>query len=82
MHIIGWIIFGLLVGIIARFVLPGPHPMGAIMTTLLGVAGSFFGGMIANLFQGGSITDPRATGWIGSIVGGWTSASSPWSVVG
>ena len=49
--------------------MPGPHPMGAIMTTLLGVAGSFFGGMIANLFQGGSITDPRATGWIGSIVG-------------
>jgi uncharacterized membrane protein YeaQ/YmgE (transglycosylase-associated protein family) len=69
MHIIGWIIFGLLVGIIARFVLPGPHPMGMIMSTLLGVAGSFVGGMIANLLQGGSLTDPRASGWIGSVIG-------------
>jgi uncharacterized membrane protein YeaQ/YmgE (transglycosylase-associated protein family) len=52
LHVIGWIIFGLVVGIIARFLLPGPQPMGALLTILLGVAGSFFGGLIANLFQG------------------------------
>lgn len=69
MHIIGWIIFGLLVGIIARFLMPGPQPMGMILTILLGVAGSFFGGMIANLIQGGSPFDGRAVGWIGSTLG-------------
>jgi uncharacterized membrane protein YeaQ/YmgE (transglycosylase-associated protein family) len=69
MHIIGWIVFGLVVGIVARFLMPGDQPMGMIMTILLGVAGSFLGGMIANLTQGGSITDGRAVGWIGSILG-------------
>jgi uncharacterized membrane protein YeaQ/YmgE (transglycosylase-associated protein family) len=69
MHIIGWIIFGLIVGVIARFLMPGPQPMGIIITTLLGIAGSFFGGMIANLIQGGSLTDPRPVGWIGSVLG-------------
>jgi uncharacterized membrane protein YeaQ/YmgE (transglycosylase-associated protein family) len=69
MHIIGWIIFGLIVGIIARFLKPGPQPMGMILTILLGVAGSFFGGMIANMLQGGSLTEPRAVGWIGSVLG-------------
>lgn len=69
MHIIGWIVFGLIVGLIARFLMPGPQPMGMIMTIILGVVGSFLGGVLANLFQGGSITEPRATGWIGSIIG-------------
>jgi uncharacterized membrane protein YeaQ/YmgE (transglycosylase-associated protein family) len=69
MHIIGWIVFGLLVGIIARFLIPGPQPMGIIMTTVLGVIGSFLGGTLYSLFQGGSITQPVASGWIGSIVG-------------
>jgi uncharacterized membrane protein YeaQ/YmgE (transglycosylase-associated protein family) len=69
MHIIGWIVFGLVVGVIARFLIPGEQPMGIILTILLGVAGSFLGGAIANLVQGGSLTDPRASGWIGSILG-------------
>jgi uncharacterized membrane protein YeaQ/YmgE (transglycosylase-associated protein family) len=69
MHIIGWIVFGLIVGIVARFLMPGEQPMGFILTILLGVAGSFFGGLIANLLQGGTVTEPRAVGWIGSILG-------------
>ena len=69
LHIIGWIIFGLVVGIIARFLIPGPQPMGTIMTIIIGIVGSFVGGALANLFQGGSLTDPRAAGWIGSILG-------------
>jgi uncharacterized membrane protein YeaQ/YmgE (transglycosylase-associated protein family) len=69
MHIIGWIVFGLVVGLIARFLMPGPQPMGFILTAVLGVIGSFVGGTLANLFQGGSLMDPRPSGWIGSIVG-------------
>ena len=65
MHIIGWIIFGLVVGIIARFLMPGNQSMGMITTILLGVAGSFLGGMIANLTQGGS--SPTAEPSAGSV---------------
>jgi len=69
MNIVGWIIFGLIVGIIARFLKPGPQPMGAIMTILLGIAGSFVGGTIVNLVQGGGLLEGRTVGWIGSILG-------------
>lgn len=69
MHIIGWIIFGLIVGLIARALMPGPQPMGLTLTIILGVLGSFVGGALANLFQGGNFLEPRATSWIGSILG-------------
>jgi uncharacterized membrane protein YeaQ/YmgE (transglycosylase-associated protein family) len=70
MAIIGWIVFGLVVGIIARFVMPGAQPMGLIMTILLGVAGSFLGGYLGHLLHGGGSLDPsQPAGWIGSIIG-------------
>jgi uncharacterized membrane protein YeaQ/YmgE (transglycosylase-associated protein family) len=69
MGIIGWIVFGLVVGIIARFLIPGPHPMGFIMTTLLGVAGSFVGGWLGTMFHGGPVDIAQPSGWIGSIIG-------------
>jgi uncharacterized membrane protein YeaQ/YmgE (transglycosylase-associated protein family) len=43
--LIGWIIFGAVVGIIARFIMPGRDPMGWVMTIVLGIAGSLLGGM-------------------------------------
>tara|TARA_R110002049_G_scaffold182485_3_gene350396 strand:+ start:8739 stop:8993 length:255 start_codon:yes stop_codon:yes gene_type:complete len=65
--IIGWVIFGFLVGLIARAMVPGDQAMGCLRTMLLGIAGSFIGGMIGYLFQGGSLI--QTSGWIGSIVG-------------
>ncbi|PHQ32923.1 GlsB/YeaQ/YmgE family stress response membrane protein [Rhodopirellula bahusiensis] len=65
--IIGWIVFGLIVGAIARLIYPGRQDLGLIKTTLLGVVGSFVGGFIAYLLFGGSAM--QASGWIGSIVG-------------
>jgi uncharacterized membrane protein YeaQ/YmgE (transglycosylase-associated protein family) len=65
--IIGWIIFGTIVGVIARFLMPGRDPMGWVMTILLGIAGSVVGGMLLGLIIGGRSTAP--TGWIGSILG-------------
>jgi uncharacterized membrane protein YeaQ/YmgE (transglycosylase-associated protein family) len=67
--IIGWIVFGLVVGIIARFLLPGEQPMGLIMTILLGVAGSFVGGYLGTMFHGGPMDLSQPAGWIGSIIG-------------
>lgn len=60
---------GFVVGLIARFIMPGNQHMGFIRTTLLGIAGSFVGGFLAALVWGGNWRSPSASGWIGSIIG-------------
>ena len=65
--IIGWIVFGFLIGLIARGVVPGSQQMGCMRTIMLGVAGSFVGGAIGYLLQGGSLI--QSSGWIGSAIG-------------
>ena len=45
-------IWGLIVGALARFALPGPDPMGILATIGLGLAGSFIGGIVAHAFLG------------------------------
>ena len=68
--ILGWIIFGVVIGIIARFLMPGPQPMGIFLTAILGIAGSFLGGAMGNLLDGKNpIETPAAAGWIGSLLG-------------
>ena len=44
MAIIGWIIFGLIVGIIGKFLMPGRDPGGIVVTILLGIGGALLGG--------------------------------------
>ena len=44
--LIGWIVFGLIVGFIAKLLMPGRDPGGFIITMLLGIAGAVIGGMI------------------------------------
>jgi uncharacterized membrane protein YeaQ/YmgE (transglycosylase-associated protein family) len=51
LHIIWSIIVGFIVGLCARFILPGAQQMGFIMTTVLGVAGSIVGGLIGRIFS-------------------------------
>lgn len=65
--IIGWIIFGLIVGAIARLLVPGRQSIGLLGTMALGVVGSFVGGFLAFLIFGGEAF--RASGWIGSLIG-------------
>jgi uncharacterized membrane protein YeaQ/YmgE (transglycosylase-associated protein family) len=69
MAFIGWVVFGFVVGVIARFLIPGPHPMGFIMTTLLGVAGSFLGGWLGTMIHGGPADIAEPASWLGSIIG-------------
>ena len=66
MNIIGWLLFGLVVGAIAKFLMPGRDPGGWIVTILLGVAGSFVGGFLASTLMGSGNT---TAGWSGSIIG-------------
>ena len=48
-HILGWIFFGLIVGVIAKFLLPGRDPSGFLVTIGLGIAGALVGGFLARL---------------------------------
>jgi uncharacterized membrane protein YeaQ/YmgE (transglycosylase-associated protein family) len=62
--IIGWIIFGLIAGAIAKLIMPGRDPGGLIVTMLLGIAGALVGGFIGHALWGSS----GVTGWgIGSF---------------
>lgn len=54
--IILWIVFGIVVGAIAKMIMPGKQEMGWLMTSALGIVGSFVGGFVANTFFGGGGT--------------------------
>lgn len=69
MGIIAWIVFGFVIGLIARAVVPGKQGMGLIMTTVLGVAGSLIGGLVASALGRGDATGFHPTGFIGSLIG-------------
>jgi len=64
---IGFIVFGLFVGAIARLILPGRQKIGILMTLLLGVIGSLIGGTIANALQSGSIWELNIIGALSAI---------------
>jgi uncharacterized membrane protein YeaQ/YmgE (transglycosylase-associated protein family) len=65
--LLGWVIFGAIVGAIARWITPGRDPMGCFLTILLGIVGSVVGGILLGFLIGGRGTDPA--GWVGSILG-------------
>ena len=67
MGIIGTIFVGLIVGAIARFLLPGEQKMGWILTCLLGIAGSFIAGFVGQSL--GWYAVGETAGWIASIIG-------------
>ena len=61
------LVIGLIVGLLARFITPGPNPRGIIVTIVIGIVGAFiatFGGQVLGLYQPG-----EAAGFIGSVVG-------------
>jgi len=67
MEILTWIVFGLVVGIIAKVLMPGRDPGGFIVTTLLGVAGAMIGGFMGRAM--GFYGEGQAAGWVMSILG-------------
>ena len=75
--IIGWVIFGLIAGAIARLIHPGPDSMGWLGTIMLGIVGSLLGGGLAYILRLG--TSPYApAGWIMSIIGAIILLSLGW----
>jgi len=71
MGIIGWIILGLLAGLIAKAILPGDDPGGIIVTTIIGVLGALGGGFIAQAIGFGDPIDEffDFSTWIAAIIG-------------
>ena len=67
MHIIGWIVFGLAVGIVAKFLMPGRDPGGFVITAVLGIVGALVGGFVG-----------RTLGWYW----GWRPAWFVMAVIG
>lgn len=68
---LGWLIIGLVAGLLARAIMPGRQPMGLFMTMVLGCVGSFVGGLLSSILFG---VDPgqatiHAAGLIGSTIG-------------
>jgi uncharacterized membrane protein YeaQ/YmgE (transglycosylase-associated protein family) len=67
MHIIGWLVFGLVVGIVAKFLTPGRDPGGFVITAVLGIVGALVGGFIGRLIGWYGEGDP--VGFIMAVVG-------------
>lgn len=66
--ILGWIVFGLIVGFIARALVPGKDDIGILRTIVLGVVGSIVGGVVFGLLTVG-LRGFHPAGWIGSVIG-------------
>ena len=71
MGIIGWILLGLLAGIIAKALLPGDDPGGFIITTIIGVVGALLGGFVARALGIGDPIDEffDISTWLAAIIG-------------
>lgn len=71
--ILAWVAFGLVVGVIARAIYPGPNPMGIVGTIGLGLVGSFVGGLVGQVAVGMPMLDlpnrVHFAGLIGSVLG-------------
>jgi len=69
MGLCGWIVFGFIAGLVARALMPGKQALGFVGTTLLGIAGSFVGGMIATVIFGVGWRVVHPAGFIGAVIG-------------
>ena len=67
LSILGWIIFGLIIGAIAKFLMPGRDPGGFIVTILLGIVGALLGGFLGRAM--GFYGPEEAVGWVMSLIG-------------
>jgi uncharacterized membrane protein YeaQ/YmgE (transglycosylase-associated protein family) len=69
MSILVFIVFGFIIGLIARAIMPGSQRMGFLTTTLVGIGGSFIGGFLAALITKQRVLELNTAGFIGSVLG-------------
>lgn len=64
-----FILFGLVIGLLARALVPGRQNIGIIWTLVLGVAGALLGGWVAQMISGTRLTEISLVGFIGALIG-------------
>jgi uncharacterized membrane protein YeaQ/YmgE (transglycosylase-associated protein family) len=69
LHFIWWLIIGLVVGALARLLMPGKDPMGLIATMILGIVGSLLGGLISSFIWGTGQAGFQPAGLLLSLLG-------------
>lgn len=69
MGILAWILFGLIAGALAKFIMPGPDPGGIFVTILIGVLGAVVGGFLGSLLLGVSVTGFNLSSFLIAIGG-------------
>ena len=69
MGILTWIIFGLIAGAIAKFIMPGNQNMGWLLTIILGIVGAFVGGWIGSMLGWGTIEEFNIKSMLLAVVG-------------
>jgi uncharacterized membrane protein YeaQ/YmgE (transglycosylase-associated protein family) len=67
MTVIGWIVFGLIVGVVAKFVMPGDDPGGFLATVAIGIVGALIGGFLGRL--AGLYAEGDPVGFVMAVVG-------------
>lgn len=67
MHIIGWIVFGLVVGLVAKFIMPGRDPGGFVITALIGIVGAVLGGFLGRML--GLYNEGDPVGFVMAVIG-------------
>ena len=67
MGVVGWIVFGLVVGLVAKFLMPGRDPGGFVITVILGIVGAVLGGFIGRSLGWYRAEDP--VGFVMALVG-------------
>ena len=67
MHIVLFLLFGLVVGVLARWIVPGKEPGGWVVSMLLGIGGSFLGGYAGRLM--GMYREGQPAGFVMSLLG-------------
>ena len=65
---IGFLVAGLIIGLLARLILPGRQKIGIVWTLVLGVVGSVIGGVIANALNTGDVMELNFIGFIAAVV--------------
>lgn len=69
MNVLGWIVFGLVAGTLARFFMPGDDAAGCIVTVILGIAGAVVGGFIGSQLGMGRVTGFNVESLVLSVIG-------------
>lgn len=69
MNFLSWIIFGLIAGVLAKWIMPGTYSIGIIMTIVLGVVGAVVGGYISVFFGKGRVDGFNFDSFVVAVIG-------------